>query len=63
MLRNRYNLNGSFEQKYESPLLRPTFFYECVPGETWQGTIDTHIVSAATKAYPLNKVYLDHYVF
>lgn len=63
MRRFNYNINGIFSNKNDLFDIYPSFFYETVPGETWQGVVKHKMVSEAVADIMYNRIFFDHYVF
>ena len=63
MKRFTYPINGAFHGYGFVGRLYPAFFYECVPGETWNGKINCEVLSASTPEALLNRLFSDLYVF
>ena len=63
MKRFPYKINGSFHTTLPVGTLRPSFFYEVSPGESWSGSMDISGISAPTNGLVMNRMFLDHFTF
>ena len=57
MKRYNYQVNGLFHTSASLQLLKPAFFYEVAPGETWGGNIDVKALTNPTSDLVLNRLF------